>query len=124
MKILVVDDSMFSRNRVLNAIKGQGFEIIEASDGVEGFELFQVENPDVVITDLLMPKMNGVELLRTIQETGSKVPVIVITADIQLSSKKLCKDYGAVSFLNKPFQSQALLDAVNKEIGLKCEVGS
>ena len=68
MKVLVVDDSKFSRKRVVSALSDLECEIVQAGDGAEGFEAFQKEQPDLVVSDLLMPKVDGIEQLKMIRE--------------------------------------------------------
>lgn len=110
--ILVVDDSGFSRGRVVAALTSLDCQVVQAVDGQAGLEAFDAHSPDLVITDLLMPELDGFGLLRGLKDRGSLTPVIVISADIQESSRRLCTELGAKSFLNKPFQSQDLLAVV------------
>jgi len=112
MKILVVDDSKFSRKRVVSAIAELGYEIFQAGDGAEGFAIFEQMQPDLVVSDLLMPNVDGIGLLKMIRESGSQTPVIVVSADIQESSQTICSKLGIVTFLNKPFKPAQLQDAV------------
>ncbi|MBL4884404.1 MAG: response regulator [Planctomycetaceae bacterium] len=124
MKVLIVDDSKFSRKRVLSALADQGHEVHQACDGAEGFKLFQQEQPDLVISDLLMPNVDGIEQLRMIRDSGSMTPVVVVTADIQESTQAICREFGSVNFLNKPFKPQELLDAIEEVFDLHNKVVS
>ena len=74
----------------------------------------QQELPDCILTDLLMPEMDGVSLLAALQNLGFNLPVIVLTADIQESKRKQCEELGAAGFLAKPPQSKVLLALVEK----------
>lgn len=121
--ILIVDDSAFSRGRVVAALTPLGCRLIEAADGQEGLEACESHQPDLIITDLLMPKLDGFGMLRVLQERGSKVPVIVISADIQESSRRTCLMLGVSSFLNKPFQSQDLSALVESLLRHSAVVG-
>lgn len=112
-KVLVVDDSNFQRKWLIKSLVKMGHETIEACDGVEGFKQVQTQELDCVITDLLMPNMNGLQLLEQMKTGGVKVPAIVVTADIQKDTKSECIRMGAKAFLNKPFKHFELEKAVN-----------
>jgi CheY-like chemotaxis protein len=112
-KILVTDDSKFQRRWIARGVQNLGHEIIEAENGQQSLEMVESEKPDCVITDLLMPVMGGIEFMQELAKKGSKVPVVVVTADIQEDTKKHCQDLGAVAFLNKPFDYGALAAAVS-----------
>ncbi len=113
-RVLVVDDSTFSRSTVLRTLGKDNYEIEIAKDGQEGFQKVQEFNPDIVISDLLMPIMDGVELLRSIRSTGDSRPVCIVSADIQQSSRDACLELGASAFINKPFKAEELLAAVDQ----------
>lgn len=110
---LVIDDTKFSRGRVVTALKSLSLDIVEAEDGVAGLEQFERRDPDVVITDLLMPRMNGLEFLAELRSRGHQTPVIVVSADIQESSRAACQALGIHAFINKPFTPPALCAAVD-----------
>lgn len=124
-RILIVDDSALSRKRFLaKPLSAAGFEVVEAANGKEGFDAW-IESQadggepyDCVITDLLMPVMDGFELLEQLKQNGCEAPVLVASADIQASSRKKIEDAGANGFLNKPYNDEALLKAVNEVLGL------
>ncbi len=124
MKILVVDDSTFSRKRVVSAVAELGCEILQASDGEEGFAVYEQHQPDLVISDLLMPNVDGIGLLKMMRQSGSQTPVIVVSADIQESSQAICRELGIVTFLNKPFKPAELQTAVKKAVAQKMEVSN
>jgi len=89
-KILVIDDSRYTRLPIVKFLASNGFEVLEAENGLLGLDVLKKEKPDAVITDLLMPEMDGYELLERLRSDGSQVPVIVITADIQDSTREKC----------------------------------
>ncbi len=101
-KVLIVDDSMFSRSAVKKVIKRLGHETIEAANGREGLKKIIDEKPDIVFTDLLMPEMDGIELLTSVKEKNLGVPVVVVSANVQNSVRQQCNELGALEFLNKP----------------------
>ena len=107
-KILVVDDARFSRKAVMAALNDSGCEFVQASNGVEALEQVFATDPDVVVSDLLMPEMDGMELLSVLRGRGDQRPVIIVSADIQVTSREECERLGASGFLNKPFQASEL----------------
>jgi CheY-like chemotaxis protein len=112
--ILVVDDSKFSRGRSLVALANEGYTLREAVDGRDALEQIAAAPPDLIISDLLMPNLDGFGLLRALQERGTAIPVIIVSADIQATSRALCEELGAAKFLNKPFQPDELRNAVTQ----------
>lgn len=112
--ILVVDDSKFSRGRVLAALANQGYTLQEAVDGRDALEKIAAAPPDVIVSDLLMPNLDGFGLLRALKEQRSTIPIVIVSADIQSTSRALCEELGAAKFLNKPFQPDDLRVAVTE----------
>ncbi|MCK5208875.1 MAG: response regulator [Cyclobacteriaceae bacterium] len=113
MKILIIDDSTFQRNLIKNCINKSENEIIEAGDGEEGLEMIEKHNPDCVISDILMPKIDGFAFLKILHEKNHPVPVIIVSSNIQSPAKNLCLMYGAKFFLNKPIDKEKLVEALN-----------
>ena len=113
-KVLVVDDSNFQRKWLVKSLHKMGHETVEAADGCEGLKQIDAEKPDCMITDLLMPNMNGLELLESLNTSGKNLPSVVVTADIQKETKSQCENLGAIAFLNKPFKHYELENAVNQ----------
>jgi twitching motility two-component system response regulator PilH len=112
--LLVVDDSGFSRGRVVAALRPLGHTVLEAMDGQAGLEAVDLHSPDLIITDLLMPKLDGFGMLRGMRGRGYTAPVIVLSADIQGSSKEISQELGVSVFLNKPFQASDLVTHVQR----------
>ncbi len=100
--ILVVEDSFTTRKIVCKIVKEAGHEPLQASDGREGLEMISSRKPECIILDLMMPEMDGFEVLKTLNKQESKIPVIVLSADIQEIVKKECMELGAKAFINKP----------------------
>ncbi len=113
-KILVVDDSNFQRNQILRAIKDDGYEIFTAENGKIGFDLFEEHSPDCILTDLNMPELDGLGLLKLIREKNTDVPVIVLSSDTQELTAEKCKNLGATDFMNKPFKKDQLKAVLEK----------
>ena len=100
--ILIVDDAAFSRRMIRKALQTDDYQILEATNKREGLEMASTHTPDLILTDLLMPDLNGFELLQAIQQQGLKIPTIIISADIQESSRQQGLQLGAAGFINKP----------------------
>lgn len=111
-KILVTDDSAFLRKRTCNILSSTEHDIIQAKDGQECLEQLEAEKPDVLFLDLVMPNMNGFEVLEYMQQHSIKVPTIVLTADIQAGVNERCMALGAVAYLNKPPKSDEVMAAL------------
>jgi len=120
-RILVTDDSNFIRRRTCAILKDAGHDIIEANNGNTCLAAVAEHAPDALFLDLLMPEMDGFEVLQTLQDAACHLPVIVLTADVQDSVKKDCLKLGADGFLNKPPKTDevlaALAVALNQENG-------
>lgn len=116
--ILVVDDARFSRKAVMAALAETGCEFVQAANGREALEQLDSVDPDIVVTDLLMPEMDGIEFLGEVRSRGDQRPVFVVSADIQDSSRTECERLGATGFLNKPFRASELVDAVNAALSV------
>jgi len=104
MKLLIVEDSTFVRKTIIGSLRKfmPENEFIEAADGRDGIEKYKVHNPDVIITDLLMPQMSGQELIKAVREGDKNVPIIVLSADVQETVKAEVFAMGVLDFLNKP----------------------
>lgn len=116
-RILIVDDSGLARRNTRRILEAAHFDVIEAEDGMTALEQFFVQKPAVVVLDLVMKGMYGLDVLAKIKEMDPKACVIVVSADVQISSKDLVKDAGATAFLNKPVQADELLAAVQHALG-------
>ena len=112
-RILVVDDSGLARRGTRRVLEGAGHSVSEAEDGMVALERYFVEKPDLVVLDLVMKGMYGLEVLAKLRELDPGARVIVLSADIQTSSRRMVDDAGAVAFLNKPVTPEDLLNAVN-----------
>lgn len=117
--VLIIDDAAFSRRMIRKFLQGDGYEIIEATNGREGLEMVHYHKPNCVLADLLMPDMNGFEFLKALQDEGLKIPTIIISADIQEGSRNQSYNLGAVNFINKPPKENELRSAVQQVINIK-----
>ena len=110
--ILVVDDSLYQRLLIQKHLKARNHDVLLAKTGIEGLELVAAKNPDLVVLDLVMPEMNGLEMLQRLRDQGSNIPVIINTADIQASTYDKCMQLGAVAILNKPIDGDVLQETI------------
>ena len=115
--ILLVDDSPTVRTMVADLLKSKGIQVIEAVDGVEAIEKIQSQRPDLVITDIVMPRMNGYELCRWVKTNLTPdVPVIMCTSKSEQFDHYWGLKQGADAYITKPFQPIDLIQAIKKLI--------
>ena len=112
MKILIVDDSALSRRTLRRILEPAGYEVIEADDGMTALEVYFLEKPDLVLLDLVMKGMYGLDVLVKLREMDPKTLVVVASADIQSSTRKMVDEAGALGFINKPFIAEQVIMAV------------
>jgi two-component system response regulator MprA len=113
MKILVVDDERAVRESLRRALELEGYEIELAGDGSEAlYRLESSEEPDAMILDVLMPGVDGLEVCRRIRGTGSKLPVLMLTARTEVEDRVAGLDAGADDYVTKPFALEELLARV------------
>lgn len=113
-KILLVDDSLFALDMIARMVEKEGHQAIRATDGEQGLKKIKDETPDVVITDLLMPNIDGLSFLNTIRKADTTLPVIMLSANIQDSTRERCLEAGATAFLQKPPKENELLEAIER----------
>jgi two-component system chemotaxis response regulator CheY len=118
-KILAVDDSNSIRKSISFILGQEGYEIVEAEDGVQALEKAKGEKFNLVITDINMPNMDGIELTKQLRQTeGYKfTPIIALTTENQQSKMDEGKAAGATGWIVKPFTSEKLIAVVKKIIG-------
>ena len=121
-RILVVDDSGLARRRARSILEGAGYEVLEAEDGMSALERYFVARPDVVVLDLVMKGMYGLDVLAKLREMDEGAKVIVVSADVQTSSQQLVNDAGAAGFLVKPLEANEILALIRATLegGAKC----
>jgi len=111
-RVLVVDDSALSRRSLRQILEPAGYEVAEAEDGLSALERYFLDKPDIVLLDLVMKGMYGLDVLTKIRELDPDAKVIVVSADIQTSSQELVEQAGAKAFVNKPFDKPEILKAL------------
>lgn len=115
-KVLIVDDSALSRRMLRRILESAGYTVVEADDGMTALEIYFLEKPSLVLLDLVMKGMYGLEVLAKLREMDQAARVVVASADIQSSTRKLVDDAGALAFINKPFVSEQVLEAVESAL--------
>src|SRR5437879_5254844 len=110
-RILLAEDEVALRDFVSRNLRARGFEVLEASNGLEAVALWEREDPHLLILDIMMPRMDGLEVCRRVREL-SAVPIIVLTALDAESDKVAALDLGADDYLSKPFGVDELLARV------------
>jgi CheY-like chemotaxis protein len=119
-RILIIEDAWLTRRAICKALQAQGHETLEATNGREGLELINTqETIDCMLLDLLMPEVDGWGVLEALKQQNSKLPVIVLTADIQESTRHKCLELGALALLNKPPKSDELRQMIQLALGLQ-----
>ena len=117
--ILVADDEEDLRELVSYRLSRSGYEVVEAVDGQEAFELATERTPDLMVLDVMMPRLDGYELTRRVREQDSlrSVPVILLTARSQETDVSRGFDVGADDYLKKPFNPDELVARVRAVLG-------
>ncbi|MCX7875375.1 MAG: response regulator [Melioribacteraceae bacterium] len=113
-KILIIDDSALSRRLLKKILDELNHQVIEATDGLSGIELYSIENPDCVFLDLTMPGMYGIDVLKNILDINNQAKIIIASADIQKTTKELSEISGAKAFINKPFDALEIKETLDK----------
>jgi two-component system, chemotaxis family, chemotaxis protein CheY len=118
-RIMTVDDSASVRQMVSFTLKDAGYEVVEAVDGKDAFAKIQASPANMVITDLNMPNLDGIGLIRTLRGHPSFkfTPIIMLTTESQDSKKQEGKAAGATGWIVKPFKPEQLLAVVKKVLG-------
>jgi two-component system, chemotaxis family, chemotaxis protein CheY len=111
-KILIVDDSALSRRTLRRILESGEYEIVEAEDGMSALELYFVAKPDLVLLDLVMKGMYGLDVLTKLREMDPHARIIVASADIQRSTRQVVEEGGATAFITKPFAPDEVLEVV------------
>ncbi len=119
-RILVVDDNQFNRRFLVRLLKSLGFEVTEAVDGIEGLAQLEAAGPDAVITDVVMPRMNGLELIRQIRSspTLQAMPVIATSASVFSEDRRQSLAAGGDAFVPKPIAFDELLGQLQRLLNL------
>jgi two-component system chemotaxis response regulator CheY len=114
--ILTVDDSPSIRQMIKVVLAPVGHTVIEAGDGAQGLEKAKASRPDLIITDLNMPVMNGIELIKALRALPAMtgLPIVFLTTESNDAIKQQAKAAGATGWITKPFKPEQLLSVVSK----------
>jgi DNA-binding response OmpR family regulator len=117
-RILVIDDDPDTRAMLEQILKAAGHEVILAADGREGLERYRASPADLVITDIYMPKQDGLETIREFRKHFPEVSIIAMSGRaLAVTMLSIARDLGAVAVLHKPFAADELIAAVAKALG-------
>ncbi|MEB3073242.1 response regulator transcription factor [Parvimonas sp. C2] len=109
MRILICEDEIDLADGLCAILKGNKYSVDVVYDGEEALTYLEAENYDAVVLDIMMPKVDGITVLKTIRENGNSIPVIMLTAKSELEDKVVGLDCGADDYLTKPFEVKELL---------------
>jgi DNA-binding NtrC family response regulator len=118
-KVLIVDDDDAIRQIITALLSKMGYKVSGACDGLEGIQRFEEFSPDVVITDLVMPRFDGIQFFERIREKAPTIKVIIITAHRDIEEVSLAKEMGAHSFIFKPFSLDEITVKVSSALSDK-----
>lgn len=116
-RVLIIDDSRLQRNAIVRMVKDMGHDVLEASNGKEGKQKICTEKPDCVMTDLHMPEVDGIGLVKDIKASLSKeIKIILMSANVREGSKPEVQQLEAFAFLSKPVQKEVLEEVLTKAL--------
>ncbi|GAB5462716.1 MULTISPECIES: response regulator [Hoeflea] len=115
-KVLTVDDSRTIRNMLLVTLNNAGFDIVQAEDGVEGLEVLEESNPDVIVTDINMPRLDGFGFIEGVRQNDRyrAIPILVLTTESDAEKKNRAREAGATGWIVKPFDPSKLIAAIER----------
>jgi two-component system, chemotaxis family, chemotaxis protein CheY len=113
-RILIVDDAEFLRMRISKMLLAEGYEVMEAENGLQAVEKYKTEKPDAVLMDITMPEMDGLTALKEIKAFDAKAKIVMLTALGQESVVLEAIKSGARDFVVKPFERERVMSAITK----------
>ena len=115
-KILIVDDEKDLVDAVAYRLKANDYDVITAKDGVEGLDKARKERPDLIILDLMLPRMDGYKVCALLKKDArySSIPIIMFTARAQEDDIKMGREVGAEAYITKPFEPETLLNKIKE----------
>jgi chemosensory pili system protein ChpA (sensor histidine kinase/response regulator) len=117
-KVLIVDDSLSVRSSLSQLMSDGGYQVVTARDGLEAVNMLEQEAPDVVLTDLEMPRMNGLDLVGYIRNSAqwNPLPVVMITSRTMAKHRQQAEQAGVNSYITKPFTEDEVLASVDRQL--------
>ena len=116
LTVLTVDDSRSMREMLKLALSAAGFTVIQAEDGLNGLDVLATSAPDVIVTDINMPRMDGFSFIENVRSNNTHpgVPILVLSTESDPAKKQRARDAGATGWIVKPFDPVKLVDAVRR----------
>lgn len=113
---VTVDDSRMMREMLLMVLQGAGFNVIQAEDGVDGLDVLAGAEPDVIITDINMPRLDGFGFIEGVrrEERCRAIPILVLSTEGDPEKKSRAREAGATGWIVKPFNAEKLIDAIRR----------
>ena len=114
--VLTVDDSRTMRDMLNLALTEAGYNVVQAVDGVDGLEVLQGSDPDVIVTDINMPRMDGFGFIEGVRKDSKyrAIPILVLTTESDVAKKARARQAGATGWIIKPFNPAKLVDALRR----------
>ncbi len=118
MRILTVDDSRTMLSMLQHTLSGAGFEVIQAEDGQQGLDKLKTESFDVVITDINMPVMDGIEFIKNVRSSGKyqSLPILILTTESSREKRDQGRAAGGTGWIVKPFDPEKLISVINRVV--------
>ena len=118
LRVLTVDDSRTILAMLHHTLSNAGFEVLQAEDGQQGLDVLMRESVDVVITDINMPVMDGIEFIRHVRATGNhqSLPILILTTETSQDKRELGKAAGGTGWIVKPFDPEKLISVIHRVV--------
>ncbi|MBU1306866.1 MAG: response regulator [Alphaproteobacteria bacterium] len=118
LRVLTVDDSRTILAMLHHTLSNAGFEVLQAEDGQQGLDVLMKETVDVVITDINMPVMDGIEFIRHVRATGNhqSLPILILTTETSQDKRELGKAAGGTGWIVKPFDPEKLISVIHRVV--------
>lgn len=114
--VLTVDDSRTMRDMLRLTLVDAGFRVVQANDGQHGLEVLEAEKPDLIVTDINMPVMDGFGFIENVRKQNAyrSVPILVLTTEVDTEKKARARNAGATGWIVKPFKPEKLVEVLRK----------
>lgn len=118
MRILTVDDSKTILAMLHHTLSGAGFEVLQAEDGQQGLDMLKSESVDVVITDINMPVMDGIDFIKNVRLSGehASLPILILTTETGQDKRDLGRAAGGTGWIVKPFDPEKLISVIRRVV--------
>ena len=118
LRVLTVDDSRTILAMLHHTLSNAGFEVLQAEDGKQGLDVLKTETVDVVITDLNMPVMDGIEFIKNVRATGNhqSLPILILTTETSQDKRDQGKAAGGTGWIVKPFDPEKLISVIHRVV--------